>query len=192
MYHPECGTWHVYHSAAHLFCSLSFFFLALSQLLRLSQLKQSPVPFHFLLLMWLSLLMLHPIIGLFYFQGSRLPLSLSRTWLSSLDKVHIALQDLQAVVLMLYRLAFHLSGKEVALHLDNTTSKAYSCYQSGMVSLFFRLACHILNLAEKHSITLIPAHIPTLLNMKAEFLSLGRLVSQYYLLPCIAELAFHL
>ena len=38
--------------------------------------------------------------------------------------VHIALQELQAVELMLHKMAFLLSSKGVALHLDNTTAKA--------------------------------------------------------------------
>ena len=41
--------------------------------------------------------------------------------------IHIALQELEVVVLMLHRVAFHLSGKVVILHLDNRTTKAYLC-----------------------------------------------------------------
>ena len=63
----------------------------------------------------------------FYFQGSGLPLSVSGAWSGSLSRVHIALQELQAVAIMLCRMAFHLSGKVVALHLDNSTAKAYLC-----------------------------------------------------------------
>ena len=37
---------------------------------------------------------------------------------------HIAVQELQAVVKMQHRMAFCLSGKVVALHLDNSTTKA--------------------------------------------------------------------
>ena len=63
---------------------------------------------------------------------------------------------------MLYRVAFHLSGKVVALHLDNNTAKAYLCKQGGTVSPFLsRLACWILSLTDKLGITLIPAYIPT-------------------------------
>ena len=36
-----------------------------------------------------------------------------------------------------------------------------------------RLACHILSLADKHGITLLPAYIPTHLNVEADFLSSG-------------------
>ena len=40
-------------------------------------------------------------------------------------KVYIALQELQAVALMLHKMAFWLSGKVAALHLHNSTTKAY-------------------------------------------------------------------
>ena len=45
--------------------------------------------------------------------------------MSSLSRAHIALQELQAVAIMLHRMAFCLSGKVVTLHLDNSTAKAY-------------------------------------------------------------------
>ena len=48
----------------------------------------------------------------------------------------IALEELQAVKLMLHRMPFHLSGKLVVLHLDNTTPKVYLCNQGGTVYLF--------------------------------------------------------
>ena len=60
----------------------------------------------------------------------------------------------------------------VALHLDSSTSKAYLCSQGGTVSPFLsRLACWILSLTDKHGITLIPAYIPTHLNVEADYLS---------------------
>ena len=40
-------------------------------------------------------------------------------------EVYIALQELQAVVPMLHRMAFQLSGKVVALHFKNSAAKAY-------------------------------------------------------------------
>ena len=58
----------------------------------------------------------------FYFQGSGLPLSVSGAWSDSLARTHIALQELQAVAVMLHRMAFCLSGKVIALHLDNSTA----------------------------------------------------------------------
>ena len=108
----------------------------------------------------------------FYFQGCGLPLSVSGAWSGSLCRAHIALQELQAVAIMLHRMAFCLSGKVVALHLDNNTAKAYLCNEGGTVSPFLsRLACQILSLTDKHGITLLPACIPTHLNVEADYLS---------------------
>ena len=108
----------------------------------------------------------------FYFQGSGLPLSVSCAWSGSLARAHIALQELQAVAVMLCRMACHLSGKVVALHLDNSTTKVYLCNQDGTVSPFLsRVACQIQSLTDKHGITLLPAYIPTHLNEEADFLS---------------------
>ena len=77
---------------------------------------------------------------------------------------------------MLYRKAFHLSDKVVALHLDNCIANAYLCNQSGRVSICLsRLACHILNFVEKYGITLIPGCIPTHLNVETDYLSWVRL-----------------
>ena len=77
--------------------------------------------------------------------------------------------------MMLHRMAFCLSGKVVALHLDNSTAKAYLCNQGGTVYPYLsRLACQILSLTDKHGITLIPAYIPTHLNEEADYLSWDR------------------
>ena len=94
---------------------------------------------------------------------------------------------------MLHKMAFQLSGKFVALHLDNSTANAYLFNWSSTASFFIsRVACCILILADKHGITLIPAYIPTHLNVEADYLSQGRLVQEWYLLPCIAQAAFQL
>ena len=75
-------------------------------------------------------------------------------------KVNIALQEPQAVSLMLHRMVFHLTGKVVALHMDSNTAEAYLCNQGGRVSLSpSRMACHILNQALRYGITLILAYI---------------------------------
>ena len=110
----------------------------------------------------------------FYFQRSGLPLSVSEFWSGSMCRAHIALQELQAVAMVLCKMAFCLCDKVVALHLDNSKAKAYLCNQGGTVSPFLsRLACEILSLTDKHGITLIPAYIPTYLNVEAHCLSLG-------------------
>ena len=77
-------------------------------------------------------------------------------------RAYIALQELQAVAMMLHKMAIQLSGKVVVLHLDNSTAKAYLCNQGSAISPFLsKLACWILSLTNRHSITLIPAYIPT-------------------------------
>ena len=95
--------------------------------------------------------------------------------------------------MMLHRMASHLSGKVVALHLDNSTAKAYLYNQGGTVSPFLsKLACHILGLTNKHGITLIPAYIPTHLNMEANYLSWDQMLPELHLLPQVAQAAFQL
>ena len=107
-------------------------------------------------------------------------------------KAHIALQDLQVIAMMLHRMAC-LSGKVVALHLDNSTAKGYLCNQGGTVSPFlFRLACQILSLTNKHGITLLPSYIPTHLNVEADYLSWDQMLPEWHLLPQVAQAAFHL
>ena len=105
-------------------------------------------------------------------------------------RAHIVLQDLQAVAMMLHRMAFHLSLKVVALHLDNSMAKAYLCKEGCTVSPFlFRVACWILSLTNKHGITLIPAYIPTYLNVEANYLSQDQMLPEWHLLP---QAAFNL
>ena len=91
----------------------------------------------------------------FYFQGPDLPLPVSGSWSGSMYRDHIALQELQAIIMMLHRIAFCLYGKVVALHLDKSTAKAYLCNQGGTVSPFLSsLACQILSLTDKHGVLL--------------------------------------
>ena len=95
--------------------------------------------------------------------------------------------------MMLCRMAFYLSGKVVALHLDNSMTKAYLCNQCGTVTPFLsKLACQILSLTNKHGITLIPAYIPTHLNVEADYLSRDQMLPEWHLLPQVAEGAFYL
>ena len=105
---------------------------------------------------------------------------------------HIALRELQAVAMMLHKMAFDLPGKEVALHLDNSTVKPYLCNQGGTGSPFLsRLACQILSLTDKHSIILVPAYISTHLNVEAEYLSQDQMLPEWHLLTQVAQAAFH-
>ena len=183
----------VYHSPTQLFSCVHFSPLSLHQLEQLAKLQQSPFPLQFPLPDVVIGTDATPTHWAFYFQGSGLPLSVSGTWSSSLSRAHIALQELQAVAVMLRRMAFCLSGKVVALHLDNSTAKAYLCNQGGTVSPFLsRLACQILSLTDKHGITLLPAYIPTHLNVEVDFLSRDQLLLEWHLLPQVAQAAFYL
>ena len=76
-----------------------------------------------------------------------------------------------AVAFLLCKMAFCLSNKVATLHLDTSITKAYLCNQGGTASLFLSgLACHILNLAKKHGISLMQVYIPTYLNVEADYL----------------------
>ena len=181
----------VYHSPTHLFSHVHFSLSSLCQLEWLAKLQQSPVPLQFPLPDVVIATDATPTHWAFYFQGSGLPLSVSGAWSGSLSRAHIALQELQAIAVMLCRMAFCLSGKVVALHLDNSTAKAYLCNQGGTVSPFLsRLACGILSLTDKHGITLLSAYIPTHLNVEADFLSQDQLLLEWHLLPQVAQAAF--
>ena len=89
----------VYHSPTQLFSHVHFSLSSLRQLEWLSTLQQSPVPLHFPLSDVVIATDAIPTQWAFYFQGSGLPL-----------------QELQAVAIMLCRMAFCLSGKVVDLH----------------------------------------------------------------------------
>ena len=184
---------HVYHSPTDLFSHVHFSLSSLRQLEWLAHLQQSPVPLQFLLPDVVIATDAMPTHWTFYFQGSGLPILASGSWLGSLCRAFIALQELQAVAMMLHRNAICLSGKVVGLHLDNSTAKAYLCNQGSTVSPFLsRLACWILSLTDKHGITLIPAYIPTHLNVEADYLSQDCLLPEWYLLPQVVQAAFHL
>ena len=184
---------HVYHSSTHLFSHVHFPLSSLCQLEQLPHLQQSPVPLRFSLpdvVIATDATLTH---WAFYFQGSGLPLSVSESWSGFLCRAHTALQELQAIAMMLCRMAFHLSGKVVALYLDNSTAMAYLCNQCGTVSPFLSgLACHILSLPNKDGITLIPAYISTHFNVEAYYLSWDWMLPEWHLLPLVAQTAFHL
>ena len=72
----------------------------------------------------------------FYFQDSGLPLSVSGSWSGFMCRAHIALQDLQAVSMLMCRMVFHLPGKVDALNLDNSPAKLYLCNQGSTISPF--------------------------------------------------------
>ena len=184
---------HVYHSPNHLFSHVHFSLSLLCQLDLLSHLQQIPVPLQFPLPDVVIATDATPTHWAFYFQGSSLPLSVSGPWSGSMCRAHITLQELQAVAMMLCRMVFHLSGKVVALYLNNSMAEVYLCNQGGTVSPFLsRLACQILSLTNKHGITFIAAYIPTDLNVKASYLSQDQMLPEWHLLPQVAQAAFHL
>ena len=55
-----------------------------------------------------------------------------------------------------------------------------------------KLACWILNLTNKHGITLIPTYIPTHLNVVTDYLSWYQMLLDWYFLPQVAHAAFYL
>ena len=127
----------------------------------------------------------------FLFSGSGLPLQVSGSWTGFICRAHMAFQELQAVAMMLHRMAFHLSSKVVALHLHISTAKAYLCNQCGAVCPFLsRLAWHILSVTDKQSITFVQSYIPTHLKVEASYLR-GQLLPEWHL-PHIAQAAFEL
>ena len=88
---------------------------------------------------------------------------------------------------MLCEMAFQVSTTVVALHLDASIAKAYFCNQDSIASFFLsRLACHILNLTDKHGFTFILAYIPTHLNVEADHFSWSWLVPEWHVFACIA------
>ena len=63
----------------------------------------------------------------------------------------------------------------VALHLDNSTAKAFLCNQGGTASpVLSRLAYHILNLVNKYGITLIPAYICSHFDVEGDLSIMGK------------------
>ena len=127
----------VYHSPTQLFSHVHFSLSSLHQLEPLAKLQQSPVPLQFPLPDVVIATDATPTHWLFYFQGSGLPLSV------------VVLGQVLCLGLILpcrnFRLLpscpvgwpTHLSGKVVALHLDNSTAKAYLCNQGGTVYFSF-------------------------------------------------------
>ena len=126
----------VYHSLTHLFSPVHFSFSAVCHLECLCHLQQNPVPLQFQLPDVVIATDATPTHWAFYFQESGLPLSVSGSWSVSMCRAHIALQELQAIAMMLHRMAFPLSGMVVALHLDNSTATTYLYNQGGTVSPF--------------------------------------------------------
>ena len=131
----------VSYSPANLFSSFLFSGSVMCQLQILSQLQQSSLPLHFPPLDVVISTDATPTHWASYCQCPWLPLSVSGLWSTSMCRVHIAIHELQAVALMLFRLAVQIFGKVFALQLDNSTSKAYLCNQGSTVSHFSFQTC---------------------------------------------------
>ena len=101
---------HVYHSPTHLFSRGHFCLSLLCQLEQLSHLQQSPVPLQFPLPDVVIATDAMPTHWAIYFQGSGLPFSVSGSWSDSMCRVHIALQEFQAIAMMLHRMATPVIG----------------------------------------------------------------------------------
>ena len=107
-------------------------------------------------------------------------------------KVHTTLQESQAVAQMLHWMAFWLSGNVVSLHLDGSTAKAYLCYQGESIHLSFQTSLlHFVYGQSAWYYSYSNIHI-YLLNVEDDYLSWGRLVPEWHLLPHIAQTAFQL
>ena len=126
-------------------------------------------PCSFLLLMQLPLQMLHPIIG-FLFSGFWVTIIIQWNLVRFYD-ADIALQELQAVTLMLCRMTFHSFGKVVTLNLDNNTAKAYLCNQYVTVCLSLQSSLpYIESIQQAWYYSYSNIHT-FLLNVKADYLS---------------------
>ena len=89
-------------------------------------------------------------------------------------------------------MTFCLSGK-VTLDLDKKAAKTYLCTQDGTACPFLsKQACHIMNQANMHCTYFLLAYIHAHLNVKADYLSQGRLIPDWCLLPYKAEATFQL
>ena len=146
-------------------------------------------PCKYLFLTWSHYQCYTPSLGLLYL-GSGVPSTCCGTWYSFICRAHIPLQDLQVVVLMLHKMPFCISHKVVALHLDKSTAEAYLCNEGHTGFLLSRLAHCILNMANMYGITLIPAYIPTHLNVEADFHPQDWFVPKWHLFLCIVHAVF--
>ena len=145
----------VYHSFAHLLCSCHFTFLCCINLrdclsCNRVQVLQFPLP-NMVITTGAT-----PYHWAFYFKGSGLPLSFSQTWLGSINKAYITLEELQAAIRWLSYI-----WVIVLLMLIYEIKVVYYLF-------LWRLTCHIFILADKHGIALIPGYKSTHLNVEAD------------------------
>ena len=184
----------VYHSLTQLFSGVFIFLLRLyinwNGWLNYNQVLFQ-CNFHFL--MWSLLLMLHPLIGPFIFRD-----------LGDLYQlvVHGPVPCLELILpCRSFRLLQSCYVGWPSTYLVRwlpciwiTVLLRLTCVIKVVQCLLFlsRLACQILSLTDKHGNTLLPAYIPTHLNVEADVLSRDRLLPEWHLLPQVAQAAFRL
>ena len=143
--------------------------------------------------MWLLLLILHPLIGPFIFRDF-----IYHCWLVDPGqvlyvKLILSCRSFRPLPLCYVEWLSAYLVRWLPCIWINSTAKAYLCNQGSTVSPFLsRLACQLFSLTYKHGIMLIPAYIPTHLNMEADYLSWGQMLPERHLLPQVAQALFHL
>ena len=155
----------------------AFFFMSTGTVISL---QQSPVPLQFPLPDVVIATDATATHWAFHFQWSGLPSLVSGSWSGSMCRTHIALQEVQAIAMMLYRMAFHLSGKVFAFLLDNNTVRLICvinvvqclCFFSGMPAGYWVWLTSMV-------LTLIPAYIPTHISVEANYLSWDQMLPEW-------------
>ena len=162
-------------SASLIFSTLHFCFLALHQVQRLPQLQEWQTVLHFPLTYVIISMDTMTWNWAFYFLGSRLPLSFCRIWAGSLCNVHKTFQKPQAVALKLYWVLFVYLVRLFPYILIMVQLKLIYVFKVVQYLFPCRLACCIFHVANKHSLTVIPAYIPSHFNVEANYLMWGSL-----------------
>ena len=152
------------HAQLHCLCcvtqsnNMHSSFPALHQIWKLSQCQQNPVPLQFPLPGLITTINVMPCHLAFYFWILVYLIILHRLVRAYVQCLH-SFPCATGHCANTIENCFCLSGTVVALHLENSSSKAKLCSWGGTVSLFLsRLACCILNLVSKHGITLITTY----------------------------------
>ena len=142
--------------------------------------------------MLLSLLMLLPIIESHIFRVFGSCLLLWHLVQFYIQGVY-CLAGIQDFALMVYKVAFHLSGKVDALQLDSSTAESYLCNQGGTVSLFSFQTSQQYFESGWQAWCYSYSGIYTYPSECGSWVSLsGKIGPEWHLFPHIAQAAFHL
>jgi hypothetical protein len=110
--------------------------------------------------------------------------TVSGMWSSTLQKDHINLLEMRAVLLALSHFKLCLESLSIVLATDNTTVVAYLKNQGGTHCYsLYQLANDVLILCSQYQIRLVARHIPGHLNVLVNSDSSGRLPLLCCLLP---------